>query len=424
MLGNISLKAVAAAAAALAATAAAVPAASAHGAPAQQHGQHEGHGQRQGHGQDGHGQRGHGGSSTPDWTCGPSASAVSFSDALDKKVVDGATIGGLSDIAWDPRTRSYVSSVDNHVDDPSRLWFYRDLSDPTPVGDPLVLTDASGTPYTGVTADNEGLAVLPNGDFVVSSETEPSVRIFSPKGVQIDQLAVPSRFAVAPAGESTSNATFEGLTLGEGGRQIIVSMEGTLSGDTGDGTYRRILIYTLGRAGYTLTKQVGYRVDAGNRIPEIQEYAPGKLLVMEAAFSTTAGNSIELYGIDLRHAPDISDVADLSTAPQDVLPKTLVSDVTSCPDLGATAKETQTNPLMDNFEGMVTMPLARAGSAQGGHGRQVGRGYARYERACGHGHAGHAGHAGRNLYAVTLISDDNFSATQTTRVLNLVAQLP
>jgi hypothetical protein len=63
--------------------------------------------------------------------------------------------------------------------------------------------------------------------------------------------------------------------------------------------------------------------------------------------------------------------------------------------MGAPAKEAQTNPLMDNFEGMTIGPV-------GSHHRRGGHPVAR----------------------VTLISDDNFGATQTTRVLNLAALLP
>lgn len=320
--------------------------------------------------------------------CPPAAAAINFSDALDKKVVDGTEISGLSDIAWDRHTHSYVSSVDNNGTDPSRVWFWRHPTAPKPVGDPVVLTDPAGTPYTGETADNEGLGVLPDGDLVVSSEVEPSIRIFSPDGRQKASLPVPSRFAVAPAGQSTANATFEGLTVGRGGRHIIVSMEGTLSGDTGDGTFRRILVYTRHHHGFRLSRQIGYRVDPGMRIPEVQEYAPGKLLVMEASWSADVGNMITLYAIDISRAADVTGVSDLADRPDLVVAKRLVADVTSCPDLGATAKETQINPLMDNYEGMTTRPL------------------------------------GAGAYAVTLISDDNNSDVQTTRVLNLVALLP
>jgi hypothetical protein len=330
----------------------------------------------------------HGGGRWGSRLCPPSAAAINFSDALDKRVVHGMEISGLSDIAYDRHTHSYVSSVDNNGTDPSRVWFYRNLSDPTPVGDPVVLKGRDGTPYTGQTADNEGLGVLPNGDFVVSSEVEPSIRVFSPDGLQTASLPVPARFAVAPEGESTANATFEGLTIGRGGRQIIVSMEGTLAGDTGDGTFRRILVYTRAHHGYRLARQVGYRVDPGMRIPEIQEYAPGKLLIMEASWSAEVGNRITLYAVDISRAADVTDVADLATTPRLVVSKRLVADVTSCPDLGATAKETQINPLMDNYEGMTTRRL------------------------------------GGGAYAVSLISDDNNSAVQTSRILNLVALLP
>jgi hypothetical protein len=57
---------------------------------------------------------------------------------------------------------------------------------------------------------------------------------------------------------------------------------------------------------------------------------------------------------------------------------------------------------MDNFEGMTVAPVR--------HGRP------------GH-HRGHHRRSGE-LARVLLISDDNFSATQTTRVLDLAALLP
>lgn len=327
--------------------------------------------------------------------CPPAAFAVGFSDALDKLAVDGATVGGLSDIAFDRRSGSYVSSVDNHATDPSRLWFYQNLRSPHVSRPPLVLEHADGTPYTGLTADNEGLAVLPDGDYLVSSETEPSIRIFGRDGIEKSSLAVPTRFGVAPAGQATANATLEGLTISPDGRQIVAAMEGSLSGDApADGspaTYRRFLVYHRDHSGsYSLAKQVGYQVQPGNRISEVQLYDNDKLLIMEAAYSPTVGNSIELYtAIGVDGAPDVSTVANLSSVPSAVLPKKLAADVTACPTLGAQAKQVQANPLMDNYEGMTTHRLAV-----------------------------------RHVYSVTLISDDNFGATQISRILDLIAILP
>ena len=330
--------------------------------------------------------------------CPPSATAVSFSDSLDKLVDNGVKLGGLSDLAYDPRSAAYVSSVDNNGTDPARIWFYRNLSDPKVIRNPLVLRKPDGTPYDGTNSDNEGLAVLPDGDYLVSSETEPSIRIYDRNtGIQKASLPIPARFAVAgttPAGQATSNATLEGLTIARDGREIVASMEGALSGDvsaSGDATLHRFLVYNVGKHGtWQLTRQVAYRTDAGNRIPEVQAYGQHSLLVEEAAFSATAGNSVELYAVkDIDKAPDVSNVANLSAAPaKDVASKTLVANLVDCPTLGAPSRETQTNPLLDNYEGMDV--------TSGGPG----------------------------FATISLISDDNFSATQFTRVLNLTAKLP
>ena len=333
-----------------------------------------------------------GGRATPG-LCPPRAVAYHFSDALDKVDYGGVRVGGLSDIAYDPRSRSYVSSVDNHQSDPSRLWFYRDLRHPRIWRDPLVLRAPDGTPYTGMTADNEGLAVLPDGRFLISSETEPSIRIFGRDGVQRSELKVPARFRVAPDGEAAANATLEGLTVSPDGRSVVAAMEGTLLGDTPtDGaptSYRRLLVYTEHHGRYELTKQVGYRVDDGQRIAEVQGYRGRKLLVLEAQYTPAAGNVVKLYAVDdADSAPDVTLIADLSTAASAVAGKTLIADVTACPTLGATAKQVQANPLLDNYEGMITTPL------------------------------------GHHLYRVALISDDNFNPTQITRTLELVALLP
>jgi hypothetical protein len=328
------------------------------------------------------------------WNCAPSASALSFSDSLDKLVYNGTELGGLSSLAYDSRQHAWVSAVDNNGKDPARIWSFRDLNHPAVSHDPLVLRRPDGTAYDGTNSDNEGLAVLPNGDYLVSSETEPSIRIYDRDGVQQTSLPVPARFAVTgttPDGQATSNATLEGLTIAPSGREIIAAMEGALSGD-GDATLHRFLVYRQGAHGqWQLAKQIAYRTDPGMRVPEVAAYGENSFVVEEASFSATTGNAVKLFAVTgLNRAADVSDVTSLSQAPaRDVLGKKLVADLVGCPSLGATAKETQTNPLLDNFEGMAI-------TAHGPFG----------------------------VDGISLISDDNFSATQTTRVLNLVAKLP
>jgi hypothetical protein len=329
--------------------------------------------------------------------CPPSAFPLNFSDTLDKVVSDGAELGGLSSLAYDARAHAWTSTVDNHGTDPARIWFFRDLAHPTVVRAPLVLKQPDGTPYNGTNSDNEGLAVLPDGDYLVSSETEPSIRIYGRDGVQQAALPVPARFAVTgttPVGEATGNATLEGLTITPSGKEIVAGMEAALSGDvsaTGDASLHRFLVYDVDSHGkWHLTRQIAYRTDTGMRVPEVVAYGRDSLLVEEASFATTTGNAIDLYAVTgLSHARDVSAVPNLSTAPaRDVVSKKLVADLVKCPSLGATSKEPQVNPLLDNFEGMAV-----------------------------------TGHA-LGLTGVSLIVDDNFSATETTRVLNLVARLP
>jgi hypothetical protein len=320
--------------------------------------------------------------------CPPAAAAVTFSDNLDKLVRGDATLGGLSDIAWDRRAGAWASTVDNHATDPARIWFYRDAAHPMVTRDPLILRKPDGTPYDGTTADNEGLAVLPDGEYVVSSETEPSIRIFGRDGVQRASLPVPARFAVAPAGEATANATLEGLTLTPDGRHLIAAMEGALSGDH-DATLHRFLVYSQRYGRWALDKQVAYRAQPGLRIAEVAAYGRDSLLVLEAAFDPAVGNSVFLYAASgALRAPDVSGIADLSAAPAGVVLRgRLVADLVKCPTLGATAKQPQANPLLDNYEGMAVVP-------------------------------------GRRADTIELISDDNFGATQITRLLTLTARLP
>jgi hypothetical protein len=114
-------------------------------------------------------------------------------------------------------------------------------------------------------------------------------------------------------------------------------------------------------------------------------------MVEEAQFNAATGNAVKLFAVTgLNRAPDVSAVDNLSQAPAGaVVGKKLVADLVTCPSLGAKAKETQANPLLDNFEGMAI-----------------------------------TGRGPFGLTGISMISDDNFSATQTTRVLNLVARLP
>ena len=304
--------------------------------------------------------------------CSPSVSIDRFSDALDKTTYDGTFVGNLSALAVD-RDGSLAA-----LSDRSSL-FGLDLFGP----DGQTLAPASVVPLAdenGAALDSEGLVVDRDGTRLITSETEPSVRRYSRDGKILDRLPVPASLQVTPAGRAVSNGTFEGLTLLPGGHTLLASMEYALSGDSA-GIVR---FQTWERHGgrFELGAQYAYRTDTGLGVPEVQATPDGRLLVLERGFTSGVGNTVRLYLADPRHATDTATI-DTLTGQSEVrlIKKTLLTDIATCPSLGATAKQPQPNPLLDNIEGM-----AITGSG-GGKGR----------------------------LRVLLVSDDNQNAVQTTR---------
>ncbi|MGW1954104.1 esterase-like activity of phytase family protein [Streptomyces sp. NPDC001920] len=302
--------------------------------------------------------------------CSAAVSIDRFSDALDKTTYEGTFVGNLSGLAVD-RDGSLAA-----VSDRSSL-FRLDGETLAPEG-VVPLADESGAAL-----DSEGLAVERDGTRLVSSETEPSVRRYSRDGRILDRLPVPDALRVAPAGRAVSNGTFEGLTLFPGGRTLLASMEYALSGDSA-GIVRFQTWRKTGSGQYALGRQYAYRTDTGLGVPEVQATGDGRLLVLERGFTPGVGNTVRLYLADPRRATDTAGIEKLTG--QDgvrLIEKTLLADLVNCPSLGATAKQPQPNPLLDNIEGMAI-----------------------------------TGRTGDRL-RVLLVSDDNQNQVQTTRFYHL-----
>jgi hypothetical protein len=284
--------------------------------------------------------------------CSPSVSLDRFSDALDKTTYEDAFVGNLSALAVD-RDGSLAA-----LSDRSSLFRL----------DARTLTPRSVLPLaeeTGAALDSEGLVVDRDGTYLVTSETEPSIRRYSRDGRVLDRLPVPDDLRVSPAGRGRPNGTFEGLTLLPGGRTLVASMEYALSGDPADTV--RFQTWTRHGGHFRLAGRYTYRTDPGLGVPEIQATPDGRLLVLERGFTAGVGNTVRLYLAEPRHA----------------MRKTLLTDLVTCPSLGATAEQPQPNPLLDNIEGMTIT------------GRT------------------------RNALTVLLVSDDNQNPAQTTRFYSL-----
>jgi hypothetical protein len=305
----------------------------------------------------------------PGHACSPSVSLDRFSDALDKTTYEGTYVGNLSALALD-RDGSLAALSDRSA------LFGLDARTLAPKS-VVPLTDENGTAL-----DSEGLVVDRDGTRLVTSETEPSIRRYSRDGAILDRLPVPAALQVAPAGRAVSNGTFEGLTLLPGGRTLLASMEYALSGDTSGAV--RFQTWERHAKSWKPAEQYAYRADTGLGVPEVQALPDGRLLVLERGFTSGVGNTVRLYLADPRHATDTSAVENLTGQPGvRLIGKTLLADIVNCPTLGATAKQPQPNPLLDNIEGMVV-----TGRSQG-------------------------------AWKVLLVSDDNQNAVQTTRFYSL-----
>ncbi|WP_225822755.1 esterase-like activity of phytase family protein [Streptomyces naphthomycinicus] len=303
--------------------------------------------------------------------CSPAVSIERFSDVLDKTTYDGTFVGNLSALAVD-RDGSLAALGD-------RSSLFR-LDARTLRPEAVVrLADEKGADL-----DSEGLVVDGDGTRLVTSETEPSVRRYSRDGKILDRLPVPAGLRVAPAGRATANQTFEGLTLLPGGRTLLASMEYAIAGDAA-GTVRFQTWRRTADGRFRLAAQYAYRTDTGLGVPEVRATPDGRLLVLERGFTAGVGNTVRLYLADPRHATDTGGIENL-TGQDGVRPirKTLLTDLSACPSLGATAKQPQPNPLLDNIEGMTVTGRDRTGRLR-----------------------------------VLLVSDDNQNAAQTTRFYSL-----
>ena len=253
-------------------------------------------------------------------------SANGFSDGTGTS--EPIAFGGLSSTAYNRKLGQYVSAMDNHGTDVARLWLLgNDLDKAAPTGS-IVLTDENGTPYNGETTDDEGLGVLPNGDFLLTSEghpnaaegehEQPKIRIFGIDGRQKDELPVPELFDINCRGQAVHNKSLEALTVSPSGHQIVVGNEYALKNDSPSGkdiatTARRALVYrddVKGAKGqWKLVKQVAFKAaDVNMGITEFAAIGEDGFLVLERSWDQTHGYGIKLaYAHGIAAAPDVSD---------------------------------------------------------------------------------------------------------------------
>jgi hypothetical protein len=234
--------------------------------------------------------------------------------------------------------------------------------------------------------DHESLALLANGDLLVSSEGSsreprlpPAIAEYGPHGEFIRLLPLRDRYVPETSGPMThgarGNAGFESLTLSPDGRRLFTATETALVQDGepasfAAGTRARILEYVARHGTYEPAREFAYDVERLDTPP----FAPGvfvnglvdllalsrtTLLALERSYVEDAANTarnincIRVFRIALAGATDISRIESLKDHP-DVVPvtKTLLIDLAKVQGLNQQLVGT-----LDNFEGMTFGPL-------------------------------------------------------------------
>ncbi len=335
---------------------------------------------------------------------------------------DGEPVGGISAITYDvPRDRLYALS-----DNRDRPRFYTLIPNALTTATPTLtlesvtyLKDNQGNPYASGEFDPEGMALTPTGTLLISSEGSAQRRI-APAIGEYDlatgqvktALPLPVRYLPdsvlnpeAPADLASQtqgvqeNLGFEALAInvssGTGGvyepYRLFVATEGPLLQDLDfapDIPYKnRLLHYLIDPYQSTLISEHLYEMDlapSGAVLHGLSEIAVldqgGHFLALERSFGFQ-GFAIKLYQLASGGATDISANASLRT-PDGTSRPSGISPIRKQIVLDFNAPNAEPDIPLENYEAMTFGPTQPNGTQ-----------------------------------TLLLMSDDNFSANQTTRLL-------
>ncbi|MGW7351487.1 caspase, EACC1-associated type [Streptomyces sp. NPDC054784] len=343
------------------------------------------------------------GTARPEGDCSARATLLDHSDALDKHQVSYEPVQGLSGLALvseDPLRALAVADNEPGRVFPLRLGSAESLKVSADRAKTLRRADGKAFPTW---YDAEAVVVEKGGrTMLVASENGPAIRRFDlATGRQVGpDLEIPRALRYAPEGGAQKGRSVEALTVSADGRYLYAGWEGPLASD-GDTRGRQILRVQRYRGTpggtYRPDAQYAYLASDGLSLVELAYVDEGRLLALERQYAVGLGNAIRVVELDLSGARNVSDEQSLYRLPADVFAASrLVLDLAACPvgSPGAVSrpKGKEGNPLVDNVEGMALGRPWKDGPHRGS----------------------------RPLF---LVSDDNGSSVQMTRVYSLAVRL-
>ncbi len=309
----------------------------------------------------------------------------------------GTTVGGLSGITYDAARGVYYAVCDDRGEfQAPRFYTLRialgmgGIGNVQIVGVTTLDSDAAAPgvqPYERNDSDLEDILLLPDDTLLISSERDlkgrPWIRRFTLDGVLLDELAQRERFVtVTETGPDNrpvvvrgtrTNLGYEGMTITPDGATLYTANEEALAQDgpiatlTG-GTNIRIVEYDLraerARPGAERVYQAeklfaqpnpptAFGDNGVTAFAWIKHLLPRyDLLALERSFATGVGNDVNIYGVRLADAQDVSSLDALpSPFTGRMVAKTLLVNMAR---VGVTA---------DNLEGMTLGPRLPNGKA-------------------------------------------------------------
>ncbi|WP_327351272.1 caspase, EACC1-associated type [Streptomyces sp. NBC_01304] len=337
--------------------------------------------------------------------CSDQATLLDHSDALDKVEMSNESVVGLSGIALSPdpgeknRALTVTDTVPPHLF-PLTLGTATDLDPEVEVA--TTLRKRGGAEFGRYEFDGEALVLEQSGKTVlVASETEPSIRRFDlATGHQSGEIPVPAQFKPGAKGGAQSGRTIESLAVSPDGRHLYAGLEAPLSldGDNRGSGILRIQRYA-GTPGstYEPDKQYAFLAAPGLHLTELLAVGDDQLLALQRQYVEGVGNAVKVVSLSLKGARTFDPAKPLYREGADkYLHSTDLFDLQDCPagDPGeVAAKVAQPNPLLGNVEGMALGEKWTSGE-----------------------------HKGR--YPLYLVSDDNGSKDQITRLYSFAVELP
>lgn len=287
-------------------------------------------------------------------------------------------VGGLSGITYDSDHGVYHVVVDDpSARDTARFYTLEiDLEEGrltaggAEVVGMTIIRSPNGDPMPRLTLDPEGIAHVPDGSFYISSEGQierqvaPFVRQYGRDGAYLGELLLPERYWPDPENSRgpRHNRVFESLTATADGSHLFTAVENALLQDGPAATLEaaspsRLLRFDLG--GRSLVAEYLYwtepvaepaSVPDGMEVTglvELLALSDRTLLAMERSFSIGAGNTIQLFFIDLEGATNLLDIPALGEVSLGEIVPVAKDPVLNLSELGI---------YLDNLEGMTFGP--------------------------------------------------------------------